>query len=113
MSVSLDKDKKARNPNFIISLGLLLKWIFLERSNHDWQGLVIKGGHKRRWNRGRGIRGIWKIVWIFAVVLSGVPLMVIYNDLRLWCTGPVVVVAYVLCKGVLYYGAKLSSQDKG
>lgn len=134
MSVSLKKEKRAGNPNFIMSLLLilkwmlldwtrtinminiyaealvdLLKWIFLEKSNKTWNGRVIRGQHERRWRRGKGVRGVWKIVSIFAVVLSGVPLMVIYSDIRLWCTGPVVVVAYVLYKGVLHYGAKLSS----
>ena len=131
-----DNNTKAKtpNPNFIMSLLLilkwmlfdwtrtinminiyaealvdLLKWIFLEKSNKTWNGRIIRGQHERRWRRGKGVRGIWKLVSIFAVVFSGLPLIIVHDDYRWWCTGPVIVVAYVLYKGVLYYGAKLSS----
>ncbi len=127
-------EAKTPNPNFIMSLLLilkwmlfdwtrtinminiyaealvdLLKWIFLEKSNKAWNGRIIPGQHERRWRRGKGVRGVWKLVSIFAVVFCGLPLIVIHNDYRWWCTGPVIVVAYVLYKGVLHYGAKLSS----
>ncbi len=124
---------KTRNPNFIMSLLLilkwmlfdwtrtinminiyaealvdLLKWIFLKKSNHDWQGKVIPGEHKRRWNRGKGIRDVWILVGVLLVLASGVPLADKYDDPTLF-TGPGIIAAYGLYKGVLYCGAKLSS----